>query len=369
MLGLVNSYHGDTLGAMDCAAPSVFNGILEQPWYTGRGMFLEPPTVGLADGQWRLQLPHALSNTALAEVPQMAWDSRDDVFSSDRDMCPLAQAYRDFVLESIDRHERHSNARIGALIMEPVLQGAGGMVLVDPLFQRVAATECRARGIPVIFDEVFTGCWRLGTPSAAHMLAVQPDLACYAKLLTAGALPMAVTLSTSEVFDQFHGPSKVHALLHGHSYTAHPIGCHTAAVVLRMYRDPEVNPNYCTPGPAGTCPRQPQCSASCGNMVEYWDEAPVRDISKLDNVARVVALGTVLAVELQPAQGVQGGYTSNVTRGVVQRLAEEGIYTRPLGSVVYLMCTPLTPPDKRAWLLVTLRECIYAELVSSMMCP
>ena len=58
------------------------------------------------------------------------------------------------------------------------------MLLVDPLYQRCLAAECRARGVPVIFDEVFTGIWRLGAMSAAHRLGIQPDIACYAKLLT-----------------------------------------------------------------------------------------------------------------------------------------------------------------------------------------
>ena len=63
-------------------------------------------------------------------------------------------------------------------------QGSGGMLLVDPLYQRAMVGESRRRGIPVVFDEVFTGLWRLGTPSAAAQLGVSPDIACYAKLLT-----------------------------------------------------------------------------------------------------------------------------------------------------------------------------------------
>ena len=70
----------------------------------------------------------------------------------------------------------------------PLVQGAGGMLLVDPLYQRAMVAECRRRGVPVIFDEVFTGIWRLGTLSAAQRLGVNPDIACYAKLLT-GARP------------------------------------------------------------------------------------------------------------------------------------------------------------------------------------
>ena len=69
-------------------------------------------------------------------------------------------------------------------LLEPVLQGAGGMHFIDPAFQRAIIRACRKRRMPVLLDEVFTGLWRLGAPSAAAMLGVQPDVACYAKLLT-----------------------------------------------------------------------------------------------------------------------------------------------------------------------------------------
>ena len=76
---------------------------------------------------------------------------------------------------------------IGVCIMEPLMQGAGGMVMVDPAFQRAMVRVCRKERIPVIFDEVFSGLWRLGSMTAAEQLGMQPDIACYAKLLTGGS--------------------------------------------------------------------------------------------------------------------------------------------------------------------------------------
>lgn len=90
----------------------------------------------------------------------------------------------------------------------------------------MACTQvCKERRIPVIADEVFTGLWRLGQVSAMSMLGREPDIACFAKLLTGGTVPMSVTLASEDVFNAFDGDSKAEALLHGHSYTAHPIGC------------------------------------------------------------------------------------------------------------------------------------------------
>lgn len=90
---------------------------------------------------------------------------------------------------------------------------------------RIAVQVCRSRGMPVIADEVFTGLWRLGFPTAMSALNMSPDIACYAKLLTAGTVPMSVTVASQEVFRAFEGDKIAQALLHGHSYSAHPIGC------------------------------------------------------------------------------------------------------------------------------------------------
>jgi acetylornithine/succinyldiaminopimelate/putrescine aminotransferase len=91
----------------------------------------------------------------------------------------------------------------------------GGMHFVDPLFQRTMVNVCRARNIPVVFDEVFSGFYRLGPASARDLLHVDPDIACYAKLLTGGFLPLSVTLASQDVFDAFYHDSTAEALLHG----------------------------------------------------------------------------------------------------------------------------------------------------------
>lgn len=236
-----------------------------------------------------------------------------------------------------------------------------------------ATQACWARNIPVIFDEVMTGLYRLGALSAAQLLRQAPDIACYAKILTAGAVPMAATLTTAAVFGAFSGPSKLQALLHGHSYTAYPIGCAAAVTALDILTSPSSNPNLCTaepprrrsgegaipeenasqPGDAASscsCRRASSggapCISPCGRLLPLWDETVVARLSHHPLVARVLAIGTVVAVEIA-AQGGSAptGQPAYATGGLAVEVARRlrsghGIYCRPLGPVVYLMVPP-----------------------------
>ena len=109
-------------------------------------------------------------------------------------------------------------ARVAALVMESILHGAGGMDLIDPLFQRTLIKVCRERRLPIVLDEVFAGIWRLGAEGAWELLGEKPDIACYAKLLTGGLVPLAATATSEEVYDAFRGPAKQNALLHGRAW-------------------------------------------------------------------------------------------------------------------------------------------------------
>ena len=150
------------------------------------------------------------------------------LFSDDRRSTHLATAYHDAIASALDSHAASGHGRLAACLIEPVMQ-------------------------------VFSGLWRLGHPSACGALGVAPDIACYAKLLTAGVVPLSVTLASDAVFAAFEGDSKAEALLHGHSYTAHPAGC-------QVLRPPSVDPasssavRVCACAPAGS--RAVDCDAA-----------------------------------------------------------------------------------------------------------
>ena len=408
VLALDGSYHGDTLGTMDMQAPSVFTGPMQTPWYKPRGLFLSPPTAQMRRGRWVIEqpangvclekcfgcacdfsrdAPGSPIGTAEFEV---GFATRAEVFDVEaRSTSALAGWYADKIDAVLDAADAASaanpieNPPLAALVTECVLHGAGGMDLIDPLFQRVLMRRCKARGLPVVLDEVFAGIWRLGAEGAWQLLRETPDVSCYAKLLTGGLVPLAVTAATEEVFDAFRGNTKAQGLLHGHSYTAYPVGCAVAAEAMRLYRDPEANPNLtlvergerdarranvdgATPLATAASAEPTLSSNAFGDafgdafeqkpepelrLRDLWDEASARDLSMLPNVKGVTVIGCVLAVELEDGGG-PGGYNSTAAKDVVNRLKRTAsVQARPLGNVLYLMCAPTTSAERCAELM------------------
>ncbi|KNC81657.1 hypothetical protein, variant [Sphaeroforma arctica JP610] len=333
-----NCYHGDTLGVMNVAEPSVFTEG-QHPWFECKALSVDTPTIECVNGKYHVTLPKSISG---ADDATVAIKAREDVFSLDRDNTPLYKQYTTHITDMLDQAHADRNTRgdVGALMVEPVLLGAGGMMWIDPLFQRAMIRVCRQRDIPVIFDEVFAGFWRLGCASTTQLLGVDPDISCYAKLLTGGVIPMSVTVASADVFDSFLGDAKADALLHGHSYTAHPMGCASVLTALQQYK---ASPNF---------DQQTQ------TLAESWDIAEVEKLSGHRAVHHAFSLGTVCVVALKSNEV---GYSSTAGKRVVTKLRQEGVFARPLGNVVYLMCAPVTPKDKCTEWLKTLNRILESE--------
>jgi bifunctional dethiobiotin synthetase / adenosylmethionine---8-amino-7-oxononanoate aminotransferase len=330
-------YHGDTLGAMDCSPRSDFNS-KQTPWYHERCLAFDPPTVAIVGGVWTSVPPSGDGGIALDFFDQSSFENREAIFSKSRD----GIEYDAPISTVLQREQSRNEFDFGALLLEPVMLGSGGMRLVDPAFQRSLVRVCRKLEIPVVFDEVFTGLWRLGTQSGADLLGVFPDIASYGKLLTGGTVPLSATLAKEDVFNAFLGTSKVDALLHGHSYTAHAIGCAAAIESFSLYHDAERfdSVNNCFP--------------------DYWDEGTAREISCIRGVHRTTVIGTVLAVEIQ-ADG-ERGYSSTAGHRITMALRARGVFSRPLGNVIYVLCSPLATSEECKRICAILHETIEGEL-------
>ncbi|KAG6831488.1 hypothetical protein H0H87_005055 [Tephrocybe sp. NHM501043] len=336
VLGLTASYHGDTIGAMDMCEPGVYT----CEWHDAKGVWLDPPTVAFRNAR----LAVTSSTTTLYDE----FDSLAAVYDVEaRLRTPLATVYREHV-ENVLRRREEERARAGghgmrlaALVLEPLVMGAGGMKFVDPLFQRVMIDVVRSadpelglcpphddddgdgwRGLPVIFDEVFVGLYRLGLERTAPLLGAFPDIAVNAKVLTGGLVPLATTMAREGVFRAFWGPGKEEALLHGHSYSAHAVGCEVAVETLgqiaKMAREQE-GPWVEARGMWGAPPPLDADAQGEKSVWSFWDPGFVRRLSEAESVEEVMTLGCVLAIRVADTKG---GYTSHAAQELLAPLAD-----------------------------------------------
>lgn len=314
VLGLKGSYHGDTLGAMDACEGGAYNKTVE--WYRGRGYWLESPTLGFENGELRVRIPWNGSSAPLASLG-VAYDVKRRRDSN------LELIYKSYITQQITRASERGH-KFGALVLEPLVLGAGGMQFVDPLFQTVLVEtvrsisgtllptqyqQSRISTLPVIFDEVFSGLGRLGFSNPAATLGVYPDIAVYAKLLTGGLLPMAVTLATKDIFQVFYGDEKAQALLHGHSYTAYPAGCAVATTSLKLIDESLKSESWKRSRHAWTNEDNMETYIPVSSMEEdptkpdvpcsLWSYSFVQALSRKKHVKKVMTLGTVVAFELE----------------------------------------------------------------------
>ncbi|KAF9453477.1 PLP-dependent transferase [Macrolepiota fuliginosa MF-IS2] len=358
VIGLNGSYHGDTIGAMDACAEGVYS----CEWHDAKGFWFDPPSIGIIDSKPSITLTpalHSLVGEQVLPAPSLSWIY--DIQSRLR--TPLARVYQDYIREQLEKLEERGQ-KFGALVLEPLLMGAGGMIFVDPLFQRVMVDVARSRknekdtppawsGIPVIFDEVFVGLHRIGMESTGPLLGTYPDISVNAKILTGGLVPLAVTLASESIFEVFLGDNKATALLHGHSYTAHALGCEVANETLKLIDSLKTTPGW----QAAQASWSDDVSSPC-QVWSFWDPGFVQAVSNLPHVASAMALGSVFAIRLK--SGSDSGYVSMSAQAMFEPLkrlipsanelsaAPSGApYTthyRTLGDVAYFMTSLNTQP-------------------------
>ncbi|KAI8384266.1 pyridoxal phosphate-dependent transferase [Radiomyces spectabilis] len=380
ILGIDGSYHGDTIGAMDACSANVYNEQVQ--WYQPRGHWLTPPSVHITKGQAHVRVPAQVLQQSHGTT--VNYDSVATIYSVDKqgeNRDPeLASIYKDYIRSQL-KMLRDQKRHIGAVLMEPVLMGAGGMIFVDPLFQRVLVDTIRQesadllgyssadkagwQGLPVVFDEVFAGWYRLGRQSASDFLGVKPDIAAYAKTLTGGLLPLALTVTKEPIFDIFLSKNKPDCLLHGHSYTAHPMGCAVAK------RSIELLDEFAASETEHWAPFRKEWQQQQEESVwSMWSPDVVRQLSFSDRVESVMTLGSVLAVELKDE--ANKGYGSTASQSIVQSMrrnvfTENGseatinLFARPLGNIIYLMTSQISTPERVRQCERILLQCIQSS--------
>jgi adenosylmethionine-8-amino-7-oxononanoate aminotransferase len=203
-----------------------------------------------------------------------------------------------------------------ALLVEPLILGAGGMHIYPPEVLRALAIICRRNGALLVADEVMTGFGRTGTLFACQQAGISPDILCLAKGLTGGSLPLAATLCSEEIFAAHYSTDRGRTFFHSSSFTANPIACAAARANLEIWQDEPVAERV-----AALAARQ--------------DErlAPFRKNARFENVRR---LGTIAALDLKVSDSgyLAGGGLSLELSAFFQA---RGVLLRPLGNTIYLM--------------------------------
>ena len=258
-----HSYHGDTIGTMSVGARGVFNAPYA-PLLFDVGMIPFP----LGDG--------------------------DNTLSAFEALC----------------RETHP----AALIVEPLVLGAGGMLFYPAQVLAQMAEICRAHDVLFIADEVMTGWGRTGTLLACEQAGVVPDIVCLAKGLTGGALPLAVTMAREPIYAAHLSTDRAKTFFHSSSFTASPIACAAAAANIAIWQDEPVRERI-----AALARRQ---------------AAMIDRLANLPGVANARTCGTIAAFDVTAPDG---GYLSTLGPRLLAHFREADMLLRPLGNTVYVL--------------------------------
>lgn len=230
-------------------------------------------------------------------------------------------------------------ATISALVIEPLIQGAGGMLMYSPEYLRIARRLTEQYHVHLIVDEVFTGYGRTGTFWASEQAAIVPDILCTAKGLSGGVLPFAATLASPQIFEGFLGEPE-RAFYYGHTFAGNPLGARVALEVLALYDDEKILEGI------------PERALRLQAAFERMQRSP--------RVCRARSLGMCAALEL----GEGTDYLNPLGWRVFEEAKRRGAYVRPLGNVVYLapaLNIPLADLDELLLIVEQSVECVMSK--------
>jgi adenosylmethionine-8-amino-7-oxononanoate aminotransferase len=298
---LANSYHGETLGAL-----SVGNVDLYKALY--KPLLLDVLVAPSPDCYWR--------------EPGESWEDH---------------SRRRF--EAMERLLAEHAHEVAAVIVEPLVQCAGGMRMFHPIYLRLLREACDRYGVHLIADEIAVGFGRTGTMFACEQAAITPDFLCLSKGLTGGYLPLSAVLTTEHVYAAFYDDyAKLTAFLHSHSYTGNPLACRAALATLDIFASDD--PLASNRSKAERLGRRAR---------------PLADHPKVTDVRQT---GMIVAVEFARDKSTREPYPWQERRGLraYRHALSKGLLLRPVGNVIYFMPPYIVTDEEIDFMVATAAE-------------
>jgi adenosylmethionine-8-amino-7-oxononanoate aminotransferase len=307
---LHHAYHGDTVGAMSASEDSIFT----RPFAS---MLFD---VTRAHAPYCYRCPVGLER-ATCHVECL--ESR------------AGNGVKPGTLESLLLEHRDS---VAAVMVEPMLQGAGGMIVWPAEFLGGVRRLCDRFGTLMIADEVLTGFGRTGRMFACEHASVTPDIVCLSKALTAGYMPLGATIVTPAVYEAFLSEDRTRTFFHGHSFTANPLACAVACASLDLIHE------------SGSIEKV--------RALEGWLRRGLEPLRVLPLVGDVRVIGGVGIIELVSDRTTKssGGYLDGVGPRLTAAFLERGLLLRPLGNIVYFMPPYVITEEETASALADIAE-------------
>ncbi|MEM6751148.1 MAG: aminotransferase class III-fold pyridoxal phosphate-dependent enzyme, partial [Planctomycetota bacterium] len=347
LIVLGGAYHGDTVGAMSAGYSELFHKPYERLVFEVDR--LTPPDPLRSQDAVQEPCP-AAGCPACSDAPTLAQTASplpgDRVWPSE---CPRkAHAILEHARQELEHLLQAKGDAVAAVLIEPVMQGAAGMVAQPPGYLAMVRELCDQHEALLIADEVATGFGRTGKLFACEHEQVAPDILCLAKGLTGGYLPVAATVCTAAIEDAFSDPNGDNRLYHGHTYTGNALGCAVALASLDLWEAGKSTP-------ASEHALSADLSAwSPPDLLAHIEASAELIASKLDalrdprNTPRVLDVrqrGLMVGIELSPDPGSDGNAglpaaPQSPAQAVCLALLNQGLWLRPLGDVVILMPAP-----------------------------
>jgi adenosylmethionine-8-amino-7-oxononanoate aminotransferase len=240
--------------------------------------------------------------------------------------CPVGLQRESCHIECANQLEdllKQRGDQIAAVIVEPLLQAAGGMILHPVEFLQKVRELCTRHDVLLIADEVLTGFGRTGKMFACDLANIVPDLMCVSKGITGGFLAMGVTLCTDQIASAFRSENRLHTFYHGHSYTGNALACAAANANLQIFDDEPVFDRI--------------------NAIARVHSMRLTHLRELHQVGDTRQIGSIAALELLVDDP---GYLSGLRPKLYNFFLERGVLLRPLGNVVYLLPPYVIAPEE-----------------------